>query len=387
MRRGGSGRTRRRRGPEAHQVLRDQERQIRIRVVAFARWAWTAYRRTRAQAAQMLGMRAATLMRWEEEWNADRLRAAARGRPAQRADMLTQLEVHWTLRDLGPGVGLPTLREIFPHAARAELREILKDYREAHMRQGKVTQVLAWKRPGAVWAMDYTKPPKPIDGIYGKVLVVRDLASGYQMLAQPVEEECAQATADALKALFGQWGVPLVVKSDNGSPFTADEVTMLLARQTVWHLLSPKAMPQYNGAAEAGIGSIKTRAEHEAARHGRPGEWTCDDVEAARMMANETARPRGESGPTPEALWQKRRRVTDEHRKQFGAEVRRKTRELLEEVHKERNETSASRPQPSAAASVNRIAVSQALEELGYLEVGRRRIPLPIFRRNRAKIT
>ncbi|GMV84091.1 MAG: hypothetical protein AMXMBFR7_52750 [Planctomycetota bacterium] len=32
------------------------------------------------------------------------------------------------------------------------------------------------------------------------------------------------------------------------------------------HLLSPIYYPQYNGSAEAGIGSLQTRAHHEAAR-------------------------------------------------------------------------------------------------------------------------
>ena len=43
------------------------------------------------------------------------------------------------------------------------------------------------------------------------------------------------------------------------------------------------------GACEAVIGSLKSRAHHKLARNDRPGEWTCDNVEAARVMANEAA--------------------------------------------------------------------------------------------------
>jgi hypothetical protein len=64
-------------------------------------------------------------------------------------------------------------------------------------------------------------------------------------------------------------------------------------------LLSPPGTPEYNGTCEAGIGSLKTRTHHEAARNDRPGEWTCDDVEGARMMDNETGRPWGVNGLTP----------------------------------------------------------------------------------------
>jgi hypothetical protein len=56
----------------------------------------------------------------------------------------------------------------------------------------------------------------------------------------------------------------------------------------------------YNGAIEAGIGSLKTRTERQALWAGRPGPWTWQDVEAARQEANATARPHGAYGPTPE---------------------------------------------------------------------------------------
>ena len=54
-------------------------------------------------------------------------------------------------------------------------------------------------------------------------------------------------------------------------------------------LLSPPGTPEYNGAVEAGIESLKTRAHFIAARNDPPGEWTRDDVEGPRLMANETA--------------------------------------------------------------------------------------------------
>jgi hypothetical protein len=38
---------------------------------------------------------------------------------------------------------------------------------------------------------------------------------------------------------------------------------------------------------EAGIGGLQTRAHCEAARRDRPGEWTCDDVLAAQLSANQ----------------------------------------------------------------------------------------------------
>ena len=53
----------------------------------------------------------------------------------------------------------------------------------------------------------------------------------------------------------------------------------------------PPRTPRHNPAAQAGIGSLKTRVCHEACRHGRLGQWTRDDGEAVRPQINDTQRP------------------------------------------------------------------------------------------------
>jgi hypothetical protein len=72
----------------------------------------------------------------------------------------------------------------------------------------------------------------------------------------------------------------------------------------VHHLRSPPERPEYNGACEAGIGSMKTRTHHQAALRDCSGQWSSDDAEAARCQANETARPWGASEPTPDQCWE-----------------------------------------------------------------------------------
>jgi len=97
------------------------------------------------------------------------------------------------------------------------------------------------------------------------------------------------------------------------------ETRGLLRRYGVLALYSPPETPQYNGSCEAGIGSIETRAHYIAAQHDRPGAWTADDVEQARPQANETARPQGTEGPTPDELWQWREPITQAERRSFTA--------------------------------------------------------------------
>jgi len=205
-------------------------------------------------------------------------------------------------------------------------------------------------------------------------LAVRDLASGTQLAWLPVTRESARIACDVLVALFRAHGTPLVLKSDNGPAFIANRMRRLLADWRVWHLLSPPDLPEYNGACEAGIGSMKTRTHHQAARFGRPAEWTCDDAEAARLEANETARPWGYRVPTPEHVWNERRPLTNAERKAFGAAVRRMERE-----ERANRRIGAATPLGRAAqTALNRAALSRALVALGVLQFTSKRVSTPI---------
>ena len=54
-----------------------------------------------------------------------------------------------------------------------------------------------------------------------------------------------------LRQLFIQHTKPLVLKSDNGGPFTAGKTRQLCVEHLVQNLLSPPITPQYNGSVEA----------------------------------------------------------------------------------------------------------------------------------------
>jgi transposase InsO family protein len=269
-------------------------------------------------------------------------------------------------------VGVPTLQALCPGLARREVADLLRRYRRAaRRRQRRLARVLHWTRPGSVWAIDFAEPPVPVEGTFARLLAVRDLASGYQLLWLPVTDESAATAAAALVALFRAHGAPLVLKTDNGSAFDADAVRALLTRQGVTQLFSPPQVPSYNGACEAGIGSMKARTHQEAARHGRPGEWTCDDVEAARLQANQTARPWGVQGPTPSERWQARVAIEPAERAAFGATLRQREREARVE---QGYTTDGVLPRPAEAAAL-RVALRRALVDHGLLRFTSRTEP------------
>jgi len=346
------------------------ERTVRKGAVAYARSL--AHRDVTLQcAAEHLGIQPARLQAWRRQWRAHKLDAKARGRPPQRSDRETRQAILQALHDLGPQTGMPTLQGLFPRVPKRELDNLLWRFREHYrLLHSPLAHELVWTRVGAVWAMDYTDPPNPIDDTYRDIFVNRDLASGEQIDALPVDIETGQNTADALEARFVQYGAPLVIKQDNGGTVTAGPVQRLLDKWSVHMLRSPVKKPQYNGSCEAGNGSIKARARHVAARNGRHGHWTCDDIEEARILTNQTARPKGPAGPTPEEAWSTRQPITETERKAFDNDVRLS----LNEARAHRQKIRLTTGDPKAGdkdATLERDAVRHALVAGGYLRYRR----------------
>jgi transposase InsO family protein len=313
----------RRRGSVWQQPRRQLEAEVRQEAVAFCQWV-AARGLNRIESAAWLGIAPRTLRLWEEGSRPEDRPVAARGRPVERSERAQRTAVLALLESVGPGVGLAVLQGAFPALPRAELHDLLGRYRRVWVaRHHQVLHVLHWQQPGSVWAIDYAEPPQPLEEGFTDLLAVRDLASGMQLLWLPVAEATAATTVAALEGLFALYGPPLVLKLDNGSPFVAARTQELLAAWEVVPLYSPPGLPAYNGAIEAGIGALKVRTYYQAARQGRPGEWTCADAEAARQQANEVGRPWGPRGPTPAEPWAGRQPVTAEERAGFQGTVSR----------------------------------------------------------------
>jgi transposase InsO family protein len=306
-----------------------------------------------------------------------------RGRRTPQLDRETLWGILAVFNLMGPHASVAALRDLFPEVPRGTLERTLQRARNIFRRRGHwVIHTLRWTKPGSVWAMDFTKPPAPVDGIYNWVLLVRDLASGMQMLALPCHGEGSSVVLPALRWLFARFGPPLVMKSDNGSAFISEEVQALLMQFGVRFLPSPPWTPAYNGSVEAGIGSLEVRAFYESARHDRPGLWTSDDLAMATRQANETSRPRGASGPTPQEAWAGRENISVVEREMF--------RTAYDRHHADERidrDIPGQEPCPRwLQASLDRAAIGRVLIERGFLLVRRRRITPPITARKWRRI-
>ncbi|MGH9390570.1 MAG: DDE-type integrase/transposase/recombinase, partial [Vicinamibacteria bacterium] len=351
---------------------RQAERRVRFRAIAWARAYSTL---SREEQAESLHLSSRTLRDWHDQWITDRLSPESRGRPpkeATREDRARMLGLLWVL---GPGTGWETLRPHFPGAGRREIRRLLKRTRKLWAKLDRVGALaLTWTRPGTVWAMDFTEPPRPIEGRYPRMFLVRDLSSGMTLLALPCEDETAATAVAGLRSLFLEHGAPLLLKADNGSAFIAEAMKALCFAFGATLLYSPPHYPAYNGACEAGVGSIKTRAHHLAARVGRAGEWTLNDVEGARLLANEVGRPFGASGSVPRERWNLRRPIAEAERDFFREDAARN----FETERSRRGFTLDREPDDVELASIERAAIARTLEEHGFLTYKTRRVSPPI---------
>lgn len=366
-----------RRGFARQHLARERERILRGNVAELTRWTLNLGF-SLPETANRLNLSPRTLRDWCADFRIEIPRIHLLGRPTLRSPLEDRTEAIDVLKELGPATSVATLRECFPWMPRVEVEDLVKRYRRVcRKRYSADPYTLSWRRVGAVWAIDFSEAPCLIDGIYPYLLAVRDLASHQQLLWVPTRDMTAPTTIETLAMLFTLHGAPLLLKADNGSAFIADATREFLSPFGVNLLFSPPHTPEYNGSIEAGIGSLKTRTERYASRNGHPAYWTMDNVAAAHIEANATARPHGETSPTPDDLWESRHPLSLAERHSFQ-----------ETVQKQRQALSPKEDLPDMEERrMQREAIRRALVEHGILLLSRRRIPLPITSQKSANIT
>lgn len=110
----------------------------------------------------------------------------------------------------------------------------------------------------------------------------------------------ASAVVKELRATFTRFGLPVVVVSDQGPPFTSAEFRQFLTHNGIEQLFSPAYHPASNGAAEQAVKLCK-RAIKKAYRDG----VDIDAAIQAYLLAYRNS-VHGTTGETPAMLLQKR---------------------------------------------------------------------------------
>jgi transposase InsO family protein len=336
---------------------------------------------TLIRASKRLGIPYRTAQEWVRRFKKDGLKARRRGRPLERGTPALRNNVFETLRALGPGTGVPTLRKHNPDLPFRELLSLKKRYARAYKRRKKrLSEALTWTRPGSVWSIDFTEPPTEVDGKYRYLLCVEDLSSGCNLETIPVVRKRSFQVKQVLEHLCRKHGPPLVIKADNDSCFTKGVMKYLHEKYGVSFLFSPAYMPWYNGGVESCIGRLKPIIFHRGSSNGRPYEWSSGDVHAGCILANETVT---KTGMTHSEIFERRVPLSSEERFIFLNELESQKKKVLESLEKKAGEE----PNGSEKAIIQRRATRDALIKCGYLTFRRRWITPALKRQNYARIS
>ena len=353
-----------RRASNSQRERRQREQQSRCQRVEGAR-KLVAAGSTWRRAAACLDVPERTLRHWRlQQRPAVRPTIAKpRGRPVLSTTAERRSEVFRFLEGVtGPMIGLPTLRVLFPQMPRVVLSSMLIRYRRWWRNKHAVHGYrLTWHGAGAVWAMDFTKTKHAIDGKTQIIFTVRDLASHYHICWLPVADEKAETIIPILRRLFEQHGPPLVLKSDNGAAFIAEDALELLKQWRVLALFSPPRLPSYNGAIERSNTTLKVYTHTSAVSDRHPFRWSSADLARAVTVANQFTRPWGASGETPAERWQSRPLISEHGRRQLLDLVEQQLPVARHDLGFG-DELSA-----SDRRAASRMAISRSLRQLGQL--------------------
>lgn len=271
-----------------------------------------------ASIARRLCLSMRTLQRWAKQLDQGWLKPKLLGRPRKGIEEEDCESIESWLERTRGRIGVECLKQKHPQVARSEIRAVKQIWIREHSRSKRRAQaLLQWRMPGVAWTMDFTKPKQRMQGSNKRVLVVRDLASGYTLAGDPCQGERAQATVKTLQRVFEEEGPPLVIKHDNGSAFRSTEVQELLSEANVASLPSPPGLPQYNGAVESGMGPLKDYALASADSHGHPNLLTPVDLERAVDVWNELEVQREGDWQTRTALYRKRPSTLERRRRRL----------------------------------------------------------------------
>ena len=112
---------------------------------------------------------------------------------------------------------------------------VVRRYRKRagpRIRQPRLSQA---KAPNEVWTVDFKGWFELGDGSRVEPLTVRDLASRYVLAVHPMRQQNIEASLPVFKGLFKRYGMPGVIRADNGSPF-GSKGPLGVTRLSVWWL-------------------------------------------------------------------------------------------------------------------------------------------------------
>jgi len=187
------------------------------------------------------------------------------------------------LRQLHPRVRLPAARTL----ARWLRRLALVPHHPRHQRQGPTLpspKRTVARSPNDIWTLDFKGWFCTGDGIRVEPLTVRDLKSRFVLAIRLLPNQSDALTRRALTDVFRRYGLPKVIRVDNGPPFGGCGPRGLSRLSVWWRRLGLQvefgrpAHPEDNAAHEQMHGVYQAEvaarpAQHPGAQQRRSNRW------------------------------------------------------------------------------------------------------------------
>ena len=170
-----------------------------------------------------------------------------------------------------PGWGPRKIRTVFGRnfpgrevASESSFKRILdkaglvkRRQRRAQHESGRIENRVEAKHPNQLWTVDFKGWWRTGDRTRFEPLTVRDAHSRYLLCARALADTRGGTVRVEFDRLFQKYGLPEVIRSDNGSPFAASQAPLGLSRLSAWWLvlgidldrIAP-GRPDQNGAHE-----------------------------------------------------------------------------------------------------------------------------------------
>jgi transposase InsO family protein len=127
--------------------------------------------------------------------------------------------------------------------------------------------------PNAVWSADFKGEFKTRDGVYCYPLTVTDGYSRYLLGCQALRSTRTELVKPVFRRLFEEYGLPRVIRTDNGTPFASTAIARL-SHLSVWWIrlgirpeLTEPSSPAQNGRHERMHRTLKAEATRPPAGH------------------------------------------------------------------------------------------------------------------------
>ena len=134
-----------------------------------------------------------------------------------------------------------------------------------------------------MWTVDFKGWWRTSDKSRFEPLTIRDLYSRFVLCTQSLSDNKSDSVKTAFENVFSKYGLPEVIRSDNGSPFAASNSPMGLSRLSAWWLALgidldriPPARPDQNGSHERMHRDIALEVEKKSASDSKTQQSALD---------------------------------------------------------------------------------------------------------------